>query len=174
MKRKCYFVNAGVIFDNTNKQRLKDCWNCNPNCCKSDLCNGLWCEMYGIEFNKKTAEDELKSYVIQGCENSYAYYKEIEIDLEDDLWKDIESYLINDYNFTENEIKERGFIPFDFSEIIEENSSYWEQPDVSYLKQNNKILKDVITIKKQDQLNSEIMNWINKELYNEQTNEIQM
>ena len=45
---------------------------------------------------------------------------------------------------------------------------------MSYLKENYKILKDVITIKKQEELDSEIIKWVSKELYNEQIDEIQM
>lgn len=45
---------------------------------------------------------------------------------------------------------------------------------MSYLKENYKILKDVITIKKQEELDPEIIKWVSKELYNEQIDEIQM
>jgi len=45
---------------------------------------------------------------------------------------------------------------------------------MSYLKENYQILKDVITIKKQEELDPEIIKWVSKELYNEQIEEIQM
>jgi len=45
---------------------------------------------------------------------------------------------------------------------------------MSYLKENYQILKDVITIKKQEELDQEIIKWVSKELYNEQIEEIQM
>lgn len=173
MKRKCYFTNEGVIFDKNNKKELKDCWNCNPFCCKSDLSNGLWCTEYGIEFNREYAEKEIKYNVEKGCNNSYGYIKEVEIDLPKELWKDIEDNLIKNYKFSKKEIKEKGFIPFDYTDIIEDYSSYWEQPDISYLKKDNKIYKNVLEIKKQNELNQDIISWVNKELYNEQVEDIE-
>lgn len=173
-KRKCYFFNVGTIFDKTDKEQLHDCWNCNGFCCKADLCNGLWCEEYGINFNKKETEKFIKDYVINGVEGTYGWLKEVEVDLEEDLWNDIENYLKKNYKYNEKDIKQRGFIPYEYGDIIEDYSSYWEQPDISYLKQNYKILQDVIVVKKQEELDPEIIKWVSKELYNEQIEEIQM
>lgn len=167
MKRKCYFINEGVLFDKNDKTELKDCWNCNGNCCKADLCNGLWCTEYGIEFNKKAAEEFIKYSVKNGCENSYGYLKEVEIDLPKELWNDIENDLSSNYHFTKHDIKKKGFIPFDFYEVIEDYSSYWEQPDISYVKKNGKVLKNILEIKKEYELDPNIVSWVNQELYGE-------
>lgn len=174
IKRKCYFFNVGTVFDKNDKTKLKDCWNCNGFCCKADLCNGLWCEEYGINFNKEETEKFIKEYVESGVEGTYGWLKKVDVDIEENLWNDIENYLRKNYNYNEKEVKERGFIPYEYTDIIEESSSYWEQPDMSYLKENYKILKDVITIKKQEELDPEIIKWVSKELYNEQVDEIQM
>ena len=168
MKRKCYFFNVGTIFDKDDKKLLKDCWNCNEFCCKADLCNGLWCEEYGIDFNKEDAEDYIKNYVINGVEKTYGFIKEKEIDLDKEIWDDIENNLKKNYKYSEKEIKEQGFIPYDYGDIIDEYSSYWEQPDISYLKENDEILINALVIKEQNELNQGTISWINKELYNEQ------
>lgn len=172
IKRKCYFINCGTTFDKDDKEKLFDCWNCNGNCCKSDLCNGLWCEDYGIFFNKRVAEDYIREYVKNGVPTTYGYLKEIDVDLSKDTWENIEQYLIDNYGYDNlDEVHNSGFISFDFAEIIDEFSSYWEQPDISYFKKDNEILKNVLIVKKQEELNSEIMDWINKELYNEKSDE---
>lgn len=152
---------------------MKDCWDCNGFCCKSDLCNGLWCEDYGIDFNKESAEMYIKDYVKNGVEKTYGYLKEVEIELEENIWEDIEEYLKKNYKYSEEDIKQKGFIPYEYGDIIDEHSSYWEQPDISYLKKNYKILKDTLVIKKQEELDSDIMNWVNIELYNENSNNVQ-
>lgn len=167
MKRKCYFYNCGTIFDKNNRETLFDCWNCNPNCCKSDLCNGLWCEDYGIYFDKQVTEKFIQEYVKKGIESTYGYMKEIEIDLPENLWDEIEDDLVNNYDFTDAlKIKKYGFIPYDFSEIIEDYSSYWEQPDISYFKKDyNTILKNVIDIKLENELDKNTINWLNTTIY---------
>ena len=162
------------MFDKNDKEKIHDCWNCNGFCCKADLCNGLWCEDYGINFNKNETDNFIKEYVKNGVEGTYGYLKEVEVDLEEDLWNDIEKDLKNNYKYDDNDIKIKGFIPYEYSDVLEEYSSYWEQPDVSYLKQNYKIIKDVITVKKQEELDPEIIKWVSKDLYNEQIEEIQM
>ena len=162
------------MFDKNDKEKIHDCWNCNGFCCKADLCNGLWCEDYGINFNKNETDNFIKEYVKNGVEGTYGYLKEVEVDLEEDLWNDIEKDLKNNYKYDDNDIKIKGFIPYEYSDILEEYSSYWEQPDVSYLKQNYKILKDVVDVKKQEELDPEIIRWVSKDLYNEQIEEIQM
>jgi len=162
------------VFDKNDKEKIHDCWNCNGFCCKADLCNGLWCEDYGINFNKNETDNFIKEYVKNGVEGTYGYLKEVEVDLEEDLWNDIEKDLKNNYKYDDNDIKIKGFIPYEYSDVLEEYSSYWEQPDVSYLKQNYKILKDVVDVKKQEELDSEIIRWVSKDLYNEQIEEIQM
>ena len=162
------------MFDKNDKEKIHDCWNCNGFCCKADLCNGLWCEDYGINFNKNETDNFIKEYVKNGVEGTYGYLKEVEVDLEEDLWNDIEKDLKNNYKYDDNDIKIKGFIPYEYSDVLEEYSSYWEQPDVSYLKQNYKILKDVVDVKKQEELDSEIIRWVSKDLYNEQIEEIQM
>lgn len=167
MKRKGYFFNVGTVFDKNNKEKLHDCWNCNGFCCKADLCNGLWCEEYGIDFNKQYAENFIKEYVNNGVEGTYGFIKEVVIDEDKEVWDNIEEYLKDYYKYNKEEIKEKGFVPYEFTDIIEDYSSYWEQPDVSYLKKDNKILKDVINIKKQNELDSEIISWVNKTLYGE-------
>ena len=162
------------MFVKNDKEKIHDCWNCNGFCCKADLCNGLWCEDYGINFNKNETDNFIKEYVKNGVEGTYGYLKEVEVDLEEDLWNDIEKDLKNNYKYDDNDIKIKGFIPYEYSDILEEYSSYWEQPDVSYLKQNYKILKDVVDVKKQEELDPEIIRWVSKDLYNEQIEEIQM
>lgn len=175
MKKKCYFHNCGTTFDKDNQELLFDCWNYNGNCYKSDLCNGLWCEDYGIYFNKQVAEDHIREYVKNGVPNTYGYLKEVEVDLSEETWINIEQYLIDNYGYDNlDEVRKSGFISFEFAEIIDEFSSYWEQPDISYLKKDNKILKNVLDIKKQEELNKEIMSWVNKKLYDEKTEEIEM
>lgn len=172
MKRKCYFYNCGTVFDKNNKEYLFDCWNCNPNCCKSDLCNGLWCEDYGIYFNKKMTEDVIKEYVKNGVVSTYGFLKEVEIDLEENLWNEIDKYLIDNYGFDSmSEVRKKGFISFDFGELIEDFSSYWEQPDISYLKKDyESILRNLIEIRKEEELNQETISWINNNLYHQSQN----
>lgn len=166
MKRKCYFYNVGTTFDNKDKKLLKDCWNCNGLCCRSDLANGLWCEDYGIEFSKKEAIDLIRKYVESGVENTYGYIKEVEIDLNKSDWDQIYEDLMKHYNYENiKDAKINGFIPYEYVDIINDYSSYWEQPDLSYYKDNNQILKNKIIVKKENELNSETMDWINEKLY---------
>lgn len=167
MKRKCYFFNVGTVFDKNDKAKLKDCWNCNGFCCKADLCNGLWCEEYGINFSKEETECFIKEYVETGVEGTYGFMKEVIIDEPKEVWDNIEEYLKRNYKYSKDEIEKKGFIPYDDTDMIEDYSSYWEQPDISYLKKNNIILKDVIEVKKQEELDPEIMSWVNKTLYGE-------
>ena len=64
------------------------------------------------------------------------------------------------------EATENGFISFDFGDIIDDYSSYWEEPDQSFLKiDSNKIIKDGIHVLKEDELNTETIKWINSNLY---------
>ena len=166
VKKKCYFTNVGVLFDKTDKKELKDTWNCNSLCCKSDLCNGLWCEDYAIEFNKESAIKNIKNYVQNGCDTTYGYIKEVDIDLDDELWKDIFNDLVKNYGYDNiNDAKKDGYIPYDYYEVIEDYSSYWEEPDLSYIKNKNEIKENELHILKESELDKDIINWINEELY---------
>lgn len=165
IKRICYFFNEGILFDKNNKKELKDCWNYNGFCCKSDLFNGLWCTEYGIEYNKENTEESIKYSVEKGRDGSYGYIKEVEIDLKEDLWVEIDNFIINNYHIEKDELNIKGFIPFEFFEIINDYSSYWEEPDLSYIKKDGKILKNVLEIKKENELDPETTTWINEELY---------
>ena len=85
MKRSCYFYNIGTMYDKNNKQEIEDCWNSNPNNCKSDNLNGLWCDNYGAVFNEENVinilKNEIDNYLKCGVKNAYAYYKKVDIDL---------------------------------------------------------------------------------------------
>ena len=48
---------------------------------------------------------------------------------------------------------------------MDDYSSYWEQPDISYLRDGEKILKNKLKILKEKDLNPETIKWINEELY---------
>lgn len=178
MKRECYFYSCGTIFDKNDRELLYDCWNCNGNSCKSDVCNGLWCDDYGIFFSKEAANDYIKTYVDEGIVSTYGYLKKINIELPSEVWNNIENTLINSYNYDSlHDARKCGFIPVDFYEVIEDYSPYWEQPDISYLKQNaNIILKDVIKIKKEEELEIDTINWINQNIYfdRKNANEVEM
>lgn len=166
MKRKCYFTNYGVTFDKNNKEEIHDTWNCNPLCCKADLCNGLWCEDYSIDFNKDSAIKSIKEYVKNGCNNTYGYIKEVEIDLDKDTWNQIYKDLVKDYNYKNiKEAKNNGFIPYDYTDILEDNCSYWEEPDMSFLKENYEIKENQLHIYKESELDKDIIDWVNNELY---------
>lgn len=165
MKKKCYFFNIGFIFDKNNHKDLYDCWNCNQFCCKSDLCNGLWCNEYGIEFNKNNALDFIKEHVRDGGNDSYGFIKEVEIDLDSEIWQELFNNLVKNYNFeNEDDAKLNGYIPYEY-ELLEDYSSYWEQPDISYLRDGENILENKLEILKENELNKETIEWINKELY---------
>lgn len=166
IEKKCYFYNVGTTFDKNDFEELKDVWNCNPRCCKSDLCNGLYCEDYGINFNKEETIKNIKKYVEIGVNNTYGYIKEVSISLPEDLWKDIYNSLIDDYRFKNiKDAKKNGIIPYEYSEIIEDYSSYWEEPDKSFWKDNGNIKQDIIHILKESELDSETINWVNDNLY---------
>lgn len=166
IEKTCYFFNVGTTFDKNNKDSLKGCWNCNPFCCKADLCNGLWCENYGIVFNKDYAKNYIKKYVEDGVENTYGYIQEVNITLSQSLWDEIYESLVKDYTFDNIKIaKENGFIPFDYYEIIENYSSYWEKPDMSFFKDKSKIKKNVIEVLKESELNQDTIKWINDNFY---------
>lgn len=166
IEQKCYFFNVGTTFDKNDFEELKDVWNCNPHCCKSDLCNGLYCEDYGIDFNKDYTINHVKKYVENGVNNTYGYVKEVKISMPQELWDEIYESLVKDYTFESIEIaKKNGYIPFEYSEIIEDFSSYWEEPDISFFKDNNKIKKNAIHILKESELDKETIKWINNNLY---------
>lgn len=167
MIKKCYFFNVGTTFDKNNLDCLYDVWNYNSNCCKSDLCNGFYCENYGINFNKDKTIKEIEKYVNEGVINTYGYIKSVDIDLPEEVWKYIYQNLVKNYKFSSiKEATENGFISFDFGDIIDDYSSYWEEPDQSFLKIDaNKIIKDGIHVLKEDELNPETIKWINSNLY---------
>ena len=167
MERKCYYYSIGTIFSKNDKQVLKDCWNCNPNCCKSDLCNGLWCDNYGINFSKEDTEAMIKYATEKGVINSYGYMKEIIIDLDDEEWNDIDNSILKNYGYTALEYaKANGFISFDYYDIIEDSTPYWEQPDLSYLKKSDgSIEKNVLEVKTEEELDPDIIEWINDSFY---------
>lgn len=165
--KTCYFYNVGVLFDKDNLELLKNVWNCNGNCCKSDLCNGLSCEDYGINFNKDSTIKYIKDYVDEGIVNTYGYIKSVDITLPKNLWDDIYQYLIKNYDYKSIiEASKNGFISFDYGEIIEEFSSYWEEPDKSFVKMKlNTIEENKIHILKENELNGNTINWVNENLY---------
>lgn len=166
IEKTCYFFNVGTTFDRNNLETLKDVWNCNSNCCKADLCNGLYCEEYGIDFDKERCIKNTKKYVESGVNNTYGFVKEVKVSIPEDLWDEIYKSLVVDYHFDNVEAaKKYGYIPFDYGEIIENFSSYWEEPDLSFFKDKNKIRKNVIHVLKESELNSETMEWVNKNLY---------
>lgn len=166
IEKKCYFYNVGTTFDKNDFKELKDDWNCNPHCCKSDLCNGLYCEDYGINFNKEETIKNIKKYVEIGVNNTYGYMKEVTISLPKDLWKEIYTSLVEDYRFKNiKDAKNNGIIPYEFHEIIEDYSSYWEEPDISFWKDNGDIKQNVIHVLKESELDSETINWVNDNLY---------
>ena len=166
IEKKCYFFNVGTTFDKDNLETLKDVWNCNPNCCKADLCNGLYCENYGIDFDKESCIKNTKKYVENGVNNTYGFIKEVKVFMPDDLWDEIYKSLVADYDFDNiKAAKKYGYIPFDYSEIIEDFSSYWEEPDISFWKDNGCIKQDVIHVLKESELDSETINWVNDNLY---------
>lgn len=83
------------------------------------------------------------------------------------MWDDIYNSLIKEYGYdNKKDAIKSGFISFEFYEIIEDYSSYWEQPDISYLKNDNSILNNIIEIKKENELNKETIKWINEKIYN--------
>lgn len=167
IKRKCYFFNVGTVFDKNNLKYLEDVWNCNPHCCKSDLCNGLYCENYGIIFDKENAIKEIKDYVKDGVVDTYGYIKSVDVELPEDVWKSIYDNLVEDYDFESiKEAKTKGYISFDFPDLIDDFSSYWEEPDTSFLKvDRNKIVENEIHILKEQDLDSEVIKWVNENLY---------
>lgn len=161
------FFNVGFTFDRNDKTELKDTWNCNQFCCKSDLCNGLWCEEYGIEFNKEEAINFIKKHVEDSGIGAYGYITKVDIKLSKSEWKDIYKYLVENYHYASvKEAKENGNIPYDYSDLIEDYSSYWEEPDLSYLKVDNNTIKiNELHILKEEELSPETIKWINSELY---------
>lgn len=165
--KTCYFYNVGTTFDKDDLDSLKDVWNCNVNCCKSDLCNGLCCEDYGIDFDKEFATKYVEEYVKNGVINTYGFVKKVDITLSEETWKEIYRYLIENYGFESTKIaSQKGFISFDYSDLIEKYSSYWEEPDESFLKTGlNNIEKNKVHILKENELNFETINWINENLY---------
>lgn len=144
--RKCYFFNVGVTFDINDFDRAYDVWNCNGNACKSDIINGLSCENYGVNFNKNITRDYIKQYVEKGCNNTYGYMVEKNVELSQEEWDEIDNFLIENYSYDNlDDVRKNGFIPFEF-EQLEENCSYYEQPNESYLKQDNDCLMNKINI----------------------------
>lgn len=169
--KTCYFYNLGVTFDKDDFKTLKDVWNCNGNCCKSDLCNGLSCEDYGINFNYDETIKEIKKYVEDGMVNSYGYIKSVDITLTVEEWNDMYKYLKDNYNFASiKDAKKHGFISFDYGDMLEDYSSYWEEPDKSFLKvDSNTIKENELHILKENELNKETISWINENLYDEKS-----
>lgn len=166
IKKKLYFYNVGVRFENHDKEKIHDVWNCNGNCCKSDLANGLNCEDYGVYFSKKCAEGYIKDYVKNGIKQTYGYVNEITVELEKSEWEEIRNYLIEEYGFEKNEVSTLGFIPWDFCDLLEDICPYWKEPDISYYKNNNgDIEKNVVHIYEENKIDKEIMNYINNKLY---------
>lgn len=144
--RKCYFFNVGVTFDINDFEKAYDVWGCNGNACKSDVINGLSCENYGVNFNEEATRNYIKEYVKKGCDNTYGYMVERNIELPKEDWKEIDEELVKSYGYDNLEdAKQNGFIPFDFAQL-EDCCSYYEQPNESYLKQNNIILKNKINV----------------------------
>ncbi len=169
--KKCYFFNIGFTFDRNNKEELKETWNCCPFACYADICNGLWCEEYGIEFNKDNALNLIKEYVENGSNNTYGYIKEVNINLTNEEWKNIYNNLIKEYKYKNlKDAKQNGYIPFEFIDIINDYSSYWERPDISFIKRDNNILENKLEILNEKQLNKKTIKWINKELYGRDIN----
>ena len=92
--------------------------------------------------------------------------KEIIISLPKDLWKEIYTSLVEDYRFKNiRDARNKGIIPYEYYEIIEDYSSYWEEPDISFWKDNGNIKQNVIHVLKESELDSETMKWINDNLY---------
>ena len=175
--KTCYFFNVGVTFDKNDLKELKDTWNCNSFCCKSDLCNGLWCEEYGIDFNKNQTIDYIKNYVKNGSVNTYGYIKKVNITLSKEEWDDIYKYLVKNYKYSSNkDAKENGNIPYEYYDLIENYSSYWEEPDLSFIKVDSNVIKEnQLHILKEDELNPETIKWINSNLYGiEEVKEIEI
>lgn len=177
--RTCYFFNVGTIFDKDNLKELKDTWNCNAFCCKSDLCNGLWCEDYGINFNREETIKFLKKHVEEGSVGTYGYIKNVDISLSKDSWDELYGFLVEQYYYPSIcEAKKNGNIPFNYDDLIEDYSSYWEEPDLSFLKvDSSTIKKNQLHILKESELNPKTIKWINQELYGikeemEQKNEL--
>lgn len=166
IKKKMYFFNVGVKFDIHDKKKIYDVWNCNGNCCKSDLANGLSCENWGVFFNKKCAEDYIKNYVKVGVNLTYGYINEIEVEIEESVWKEIKEYLIDEYHIEKKEINKIGFIPWDFAELLEDICPFWKEADTSYYKNDNgEIEKNVLHICEENKVDKEIMNYINNKIY---------
>ena len=165
--KTCYFYNVGTTFDKDDLKTLKNVWNCNGNCCKSDLCNGLNCENYGIVFNEAEAMNYIYQYVKNGVANTYGYIKKVDITLPNEEWKSIYDYLLKNYNFNSLEdASNNGFINFDYGELLEDYSSYWEEPDKSFYKTNQSTIeKNTIHVLREIDLNKNTIDWINKYLY---------
>ena len=166
IKKKMYFYNVGVKFDIHDKQQIYNVWNCNGNCCKSDLANGLSCEDWGVYFNKRCAVDYAKNYVKSGINQTYGYVKEIIVELEQSDWEEIRNYLITEYGYEKEEINKLGFIPWDFGNLLEEICPNWEEPTISYYKNDKgNIEKDTIHVCKEEDIDKNIMKYINEEIY---------
>lgn len=165
--KTCYFFNVGFTFDKDNLEELKDTWNCNQFCCKSDLCNGLWCNEYGIDFNKEKTIEFIKKHVEESEIGGYGFIKEVSITLPKKEWNNIYKYLDENYHYSSiKDARENGTIPYDYYDLIEDYSSYWEEPDISFLKEDiNTIKKNQLHILKEEELNPETIKWINSELY---------
>lgn len=176
--RPCYFFNVGVVFDINDFESAYDVWNCNGNACMSDIINGLSCENYGIYFNKNVARDKVVNYVKNGINNTYGYIVEKNITLPKEEWNSIDEYLVENYDFENiSDAQKNGFISFDFSELIEENSSYYEQPDESYLKKDNSIIQNCIKVydkKTALEKNYEAVSKILKDIYQENIEDLEI
>ena len=168
--RLCYFYNVGVAFDINDFDRAYNAFSYNGNACKADIINGLSCEDYGVNFNEDVTRDYIKEYVKKGCNNTYGYIVKKNIELPKDEWKEIDEVLVKNYGYDDLEdAKQNGFIPFDF-EQLENSCSYYEQPDESYLKQDDVIVRNIINIydkKTALEINYNAVSKILKDIYNE-------
>lgn len=74
---------------------------------------------------------------------------------------------MKNYNFNSLEdASNNGFINFDYGELLEDYSSYWEEPDKSFYKTNQSTIeKNTIHVLREKDLNKNTIDWINKYLY---------
>ena len=173
--RTCYFYNVGVKYDKDDLELLEDIFYYNKYCTKSDLCNGLYCEDYGLDFDEKEVFDYIKQYVEEGVPNTYGFMKKVNVTLPIDTWNRIYEELKKDYDYNSiDEASQKGFISKRNKEIYYEHFLQWENPDFSYLKDTtNNIVENKLNILKEEELNPDTISWINENLYNEKTKEIE-
>lgn len=170
MKKKLYFYNMGVTFDNTNKEDLEECWNNNLYACKSDILNGLWCEEYGYDFNKENAIKRAEDYVKDGNNTTYGYVKEVTIsDFDKETWNNIYDELIKDYGFKDRkEASKYGYVPADYDYIEDDYSPNYAEPDISFYKNDKgEIEKNTIHVLHENEINKDTVNFV-RNLYDEE------